>query len=78
MPKVQVQRFELRLMSMRCPRCQHNNGETARFCEECGTKLARACSACGQDVNPTAKFCPACGVPLTRQSEVQSPESQRV
>src|SRR5262245_65876169 len=24
---------------MRCPQCQHQNGETAKFCEECGAKL---------------------------------------
>ena len=56
---------------MRCPQCHHQNGETAKFCEECGAKLISACPQCGQQVNPTAKFCPECGTPLTRQSSVQ-------
>ena len=56
---------------MRCPQCHHQNGERAKFCEECGAKLISACPQCGQQVNPTAKFCPECGTPLTRQSSVQ-------
>jgi hypothetical protein len=24
---------------MQCPRCQHDNSPTARFCEECGPRL---------------------------------------
>jgi class 3 adenylate cyclase/predicted ATPase len=52
---------------MRCPQCQHQNGETAKFCEECGAKLISACPQCGQQINPTAKFCPECGTALTGQ-----------
>src|SRR5712692_1708834 len=54
--------------SMQCPRCQHENNEAAKFCEECGTKLIRACPGCGHEVGPRAKFCPECGTPLARQS----------
>src|SRR5262249_58149363 len=49
---------------MQCPHCQHVNNETAKFCEECGTRLARTCPACGHEVSPTAKFCPECGTAL--------------
>ena len=49
---------------MQCPQCQHKNSGAAKFCEECGTRLAQACPACGQEVNPRAKFCPNCGVAL--------------
>src|SRR5499433_2487794 len=54
---------------MRCPQCHHQNGETAKFCEECGAKLISACPQCGQQVNPTAKFCPECGTALTSKAK---------
>jgi class 3 adenylate cyclase/tetratricopeptide (TPR) repeat protein len=50
---------------MQCPQCQGENRDTAKFCEECGSKLARACPGCGQEVSPRAKFCPECGSGLT-------------
>jgi len=28
---------------MRCPQCQHETSEPAKFCEECGTKLVQTC-----------------------------------
>ncbi|MBI2875432.1 MAG: zinc-ribbon domain-containing protein [Candidatus Tectomicrobia bacterium] len=28
---------------MQCPRCHHENSETARFCTECGIKLVQVC-----------------------------------
>src|SRR5215204_4614061 len=46
---------------MRCPQCQHENREEAKFCEECGAKLELACSACGTLLRPNAKFCDSCG-----------------
>jgi class 3 adenylate cyclase len=50
---------------MKCPRCQHNNPQGARFCEECATPLARTCSNCGTALSATAKFCHACAHPVT-------------
>jgi hypothetical protein len=32
---------------MRCPHCQHENREGARFCAACGRSLASRCPACG-------------------------------
>ena len=49
---------------MKCPRCQHDNPQGARFCEECATPLARACSNCGTALSATAKFCHACAHPI--------------
>jgi class 3 adenylate cyclase len=49
---------------MKCPRCQHDNPQGARFCEECATPLARACSNCGTALSATAKFCHACANPV--------------
>jgi class 3 adenylate cyclase/tetratricopeptide (TPR) repeat protein len=49
---------------MKCPRCQHDNPQEARFCEECATPLARTCSNCGTALSATAKFCHACAHPV--------------
>jgi predicted ATPase/class 3 adenylate cyclase len=47
---------------MKCPQCQHENREGARFCEECGAKLQLVCSSCGSEAaNPEARFCDECG-----------------
>jgi class 3 adenylate cyclase len=49
---------------MTCPRCQHDNPQGARFCEECAALLARTCANCGTAVSATAKFCHACAHPV--------------
>jgi len=48
---------------MNCPRCQHENETSAKFCEECAAPLARSCRNCGRQISPTAKFCPECAHP---------------
>ena len=46
---------------MKCPKCQFENPEGQKFCNQCGNKLEVACSKCG-DVNPPgSKFCGECG-----------------
>ncbi len=49
---------------MRCPRCQAQNDDGARFCEDCGARLELACPSCGQPVVGGKKFCRACGAAL--------------
>src|SRR5882724_13582681 len=53
---------------MRCPHCDVDTPDGARFCIECGTPLQPSCPQCGADTLPRAKFCGECGVPLTAQS----------
>jgi class 3 adenylate cyclase len=62
---------------MKCHRCQHDNPQGARFCEECATPLARICSNCETPLSATAKFCHACAHPVARAegAESRSPES---
>ena len=62
---------------MKCPRCQHNNPQGARFCEECATPLSRSCSNCGTALSATAKFCHACAHPAAVAAEApsRSPDS---
>jgi hypothetical protein len=53
---------------MRCPRCEAETPDRAKFCIECGTPLTPRWPQCGADTLPRAKFCGACGTPLTAQS----------
>ncbi|MBI3800338.1 MAG: AAA family ATPase, partial [Deltaproteobacteria bacterium] len=55
---------------MQCSSCGVPNEPEAKFCEECGTQLAKVCPQCGREVRPTAKFCRDCGVPLTEQAAI--------
>ena len=48
---------------MKCARCQHQNEDSARFCEECAAPLTLACVNCGRQLSATAKFCPGCAHP---------------
>jgi class 3 adenylate cyclase len=53
---------------MRCPHCEADIPDGARFCIECGTPLTPRCPQCGGDVLPRAKFCGECGTSLMAQS----------
>ena len=50
---------------MKCPRCQSQNREGVRFCEECGARLVTSCSSCGAELLPDKRFCGSCGSPTT-------------
>jgi hypothetical protein len=50
---------------MKCPRCQADNIDGARFCEDCGARLELACPSRGQPVSAGKKFCRSCGAALT-------------
>jgi len=50
---------------MKCPKCQFEILEGAKFCSECGSKLEITCSAC-RKINPlSSKFCIECGHKIT-------------
>ena len=53
---------------MRCPHCEADTADGAKFFIECGTPLKPRCPQCGVDTLPRAKFCGECGTPLTAQS----------
>lgn len=60
---------------MRCPDCQHDNVEDARFCGGCGSPLPIPCPRCGRSSSPGSKYCQGCGSPLTAgRSEPPAPE----
>ena len=51
---------------MKCPKCNHENVEGAKFCSNCATQLSQAnsCSCGATNILSTAKFCPVCGATL--------------
>ena len=54
---------------MKCQKCQHDNSDNAKFCEQCAAPLTLTCGNCGSQAPSTAKFCPQCGHPLKRIPE---------
>src|SRR4030043_1346436 len=46
---------------MKCPKCQFENREGIKFCEECGAKMELKCPKCGVEVPLGRKFCGECG-----------------
>ncbi len=66
---------------MKCPKCQFENREGAKFCLECGMKLELNCPQCGKAFPISAKFCDECGQRLSQLGEpatlVQEAEGER-
>ena len=64
---------------MQCPQCRHENPAQAKFCLECGARLALSCPNCRSELSPAAKFCPECGAPVAARraahARFASPES---
>ena len=54
---------------MRCPKCESDNREGVKFCEECGAKLELECPACKAKIPLSKKFCGECGHNLTKPFE---------
>ena len=46
---------------MRCPACDAENADGARFCAACGHRLSPTCPSCQAEVPAGARFCPSCG-----------------
>ena len=53
---------------MKCSKCQFENPDGLKFCNECGQKLAFICPSCKAVNQPGSKFCGECGNSLTRPS----------
>ncbi len=61
---------------MQCPRCQAQNDQAAKFCEDCGARLEAVCPSCGQPVATGKKFCRSCGASLIADaSRFTSPQA---
>ena len=48
---------------MRCPSCQHENDDAAKFCGKCGETLAAtvSCPTCSSENPRSNEFCNGCG-----------------
>jgi class 3 adenylate cyclase len=64
---------------MKCPWCQHENPPQAKFCLECGARVALTCTKCRSELSAGAKFCLECGEPVapkaTAEPRFTSPET---
>jgi len=49
---------------MKCPECQFDNREGAKFCKKCGVKLELACLQCKSVFAADSIFCDECGYNL--------------
>jgi class 3 adenylate cyclase/tetratricopeptide (TPR) repeat protein len=58
---------------MKCPKCQFENREGAKFCKECGVNLEFACSGCGTVYELGSKFCDECGHDLRKPKKEDQP-----
>ena len=54
---------------MKCPECQFDNREGAKFCSECGIKFGLSCPECGTSIRAHSKFCDECGCALEHHLE---------
>ncbi|MGD9193532.1 MAG: zinc ribbon domain-containing protein, partial [Desulfobacterales bacterium] len=65
---------------MKCPKCQTDNRNDAKFCNECGNKLETICPECGISNRPGGKFCDECGhklgIPQKEAPKLLSPEEK--
>ncbi len=49
---------------LKCASCMHDNQSGARFCANCGVRLAVQCQACGEPATSDQRFCTSCGAAL--------------
>ena len=54
---------------MKCPDCQFENPEDAKFCGKCRAKLLKICPRCGTENSPENIFCNECGHDLKSPTE---------
>ena len=57
---------------MKCPKCQFENREGAKFCKKCGNKLELICPSCGHLYQADSIFCDECGHTLAKMKEAPS------
>jgi class 3 adenylate cyclase len=54
---------------MKCPKCQFENREGAKFCKKCGAELELKCPSCGSRYQTDSIFCDECGYDLQTPKE---------
>jgi len=61
-----------------CPSCGAEHQSGAKFCDQCGSRLATACSACGAELRPGARFCSDCGASQAGRASATLPAAAPV
>ncbi|MDA2920757.1 tetratricopeptide repeat protein [Desulfobacterota bacterium AH_259_B03_O07] len=61
---------------MKCPSCNYQNREKAKFCKECGGKLELVCPNCSNNLDLESNFCDECGYNLKLADEANEKPSQ--
>jgi len=56
-------------MSLQCSECNCENGESRRFCHNCGASLYVDCFDCAFENGISSKFCGGCGLALRGDAE---------
>ena len=51
---------------MKCPKCQFENPDNAKFCIECARPMEFHCPNCGAITPATGKFCQECAYDLRK------------
>jgi len=62
---------------MKCPKCQSNNRDRVKFCEDCGAKLELECPACKAKIPLGKKFCGKCGNAIEPHTKLPTSTSER-
>ena len=57
---------------MKCSKCQSENREGVKFCEDCGAKMEVKCPSCGAFIAMGKRFCGECGHNLGKHKEARS------
>jgi hypothetical protein len=56
---------------MKCPKCQIENPDNAKFCIECASPMEFHCPNCGAITPATGKFCQECAYDLRKPKEAR-------
>jgi class 3 adenylate cyclase/tetratricopeptide (TPR) repeat protein len=59
-------------IKMKCPECQFDNREGARFCSECGNRFELTCPECNTKIRAGSKFCDECGYDFKKPQDAPS------
>jgi hypothetical protein len=63
---------------IKCPKCNHENRPSAKFCSECGVVLRPGgCPRCGAALVAGEKFCTECGLDLNAPAPKQQDKSDK-
>ena len=54
---------------MKCSKCQSENREGVKFCEDCGAKMEVKCPSCGAFIAMGKRFCNGCGHDLRKPAD---------